>query len=97
MNSATEATEQGVTIPQKTPVERLYAFIKQMAKVHLPPEFILNKAYDFALSLPEVHTKLFESERHEAAMALVIEMLQTKHEDTNEDAEKSGRSDVAPV
>lgn len=97
MNNTTEATDQGVTTPQKTSAERLYAFIKQMAKVHLPPEFMLNKAYAFALSLPEVHTKLFESERHEAAMALLIEVIQSKHWGADEDAEKSGRADIVPV
>ncbi len=89
MNNTTEATDQGVTTPQKTSAERLYAFIKSMIKVHLPPEFMLNKAYAFALSLPEIHTKLFESEQQEAAMALLIEVIQSKHWGEDEDTEKS--------
>jgi len=42
------------TTDQQLAVQRLYAFMKQLAQAACTPEFIQNKAFDYALSLPAV-------------------------------------------
>lgn len=59
-------------INKNTPEQRVLAFVRPMHP-HCPAEFLFNKAFDYALSLPEVYKLKSQTERLEAAMALVLE------------------------
>lgn len=70
-------TPKITSIPQQTSAQRLYAFTQQLARLGSTPEFFLNKAFDYALSLPEVYRRKSQTERLEAATALLLEVAAT--------------------
>src|SRR5258708_4119507 len=81
-------TPKGIFAPQKTAVQRLAVFTKQLASVGATPEFFLNKAFDYALSLPEVYKLKSQTERLEASVALLREVAVMHTEEAREQEEE---------
>src|SRR5258708_39963904 len=75
-------------INKNAPAQRLAVFTKQLASVGATPEFFLNKAFDYALSLPEVYKLKSQTERLEAAVALLREVAVMHTEEAREQEEE---------